>query len=228
MQKELDYLGKAIAEPERPYCAILGGAKISGKIDVIQNLMPKVDTLIIGGGMAYTFYKALGYEIGKSLLEEEKVPLAKQILDEAKAKNINLLIPVDTIVASEFNNDSPAQSVDADKIPADKMGMDIGPKTVDAFRKAVLESKTIVWNGPMGVFEFDNFAAGTNAIADALVEATAKGAVTIIGGGDSAAAIKKAGLEDKVSHERLFSISCKENYLYINDFPDLFYGINSV
>lgn len=200
MQKELEYLGKAIAEPERPYCAILGGAKISGKIDVIQNLFPKVDTLIIGGGMAYTFYKAMGHEIGKSLLEEEKVALAKEILEKAKAEKVNFVLPVDVVVTDDFSNDSPSQVVGIDSIPADKMGMDIGPKTVEMFRQAVLDSKTIIWNGPMGVFEFDNFAKGTNAIATALVEATEKGATTIIGGGDSAAAIKKAGLDDKVSH----------------------------
>lgn len=200
MQKELDYLGKAISDPERPYCAILGGAKISGKIDVIQNLFPKVDTLIIGGGMAYTFYKAMGYEIGKSLLEEEKIELAKEILEKAKNSNVNFLIPVDVVVAPEFNNDSPSDVVDIKNIPADKMGLDIGPKTIELFRNEILKSKTVIWNGPMGVFEFDNFAKGTNAIAEALVEATGNGAITIIGGGDSAAAIKKAGLEDKVSH----------------------------
>ncbi|MGE5351731.1 MAG: phosphoglycerate kinase [Acidobacteriota bacterium] len=200
MQKELDYLGKAISEPERPYCAILGGAKISGKIDVIQNLFPKVDTLIIGGGMAYTFYKAMGYEIGKSLLEEEKIDLAKEILEKAKNSKVNFMLPVDVVVTSEFSNDSPSEVVSIQNIPADKMGMDIGPKTVELFKAEVLKSKTIIWNGPMGVFEFDNFAKGTNAIAEALVEATEKGATTIIGGGDSAAAIKKAGLEEKVSH----------------------------
>ncbi|MGE5432414.1 MAG: phosphoglycerate kinase [Syntrophomonadaceae bacterium] len=200
MQKELDYLGKAITEPERPYCAILGGAKISGKIDVIQNLFPKVDTLIIGGGMAYTFYKAMGYEIGKSLLEEEKIGLAKEILEKAKNAKVNFMLPVDVVVTSDFSNDSPSEVVDIKNIPADRMGMDIGPKTIELFKKEILKSRTVIWNGPMGVFEFDNFATGTNAVAQALVEATEKGATTIIGGGDSAAAIKKAGLEDKVSH----------------------------
>lgn len=200
MQKELDYLGKAISEPERPYCAILGGAKISGKIDVIQNLFPKVDTLIIGGGMAYTFYKAMGHEIGKSLLEDEKVQLAREILEKAKNAKVNFMLPVDVVVTPDFANDAPSEVVGIDGIPADKMGMDIGPKTVEIFRQEILKSKTIIWNGPMGVFEFDNFAKGTNAIAETLVEATEKGAITIIGGGDSAAAIKKAGLDDKVSH----------------------------
>lgn len=200
MQKELEYLGRAISNPERPYCAILGGAKISGKIDVIENLFSKVDTLIIGGGMAYTFYKAMGYEIGKSLLEEDKVELAGQILEKAKGSKVNFVLPVDVIVAPEFANDSPSQAVSIQEIPADKMGLDIGPKTVELFRNEILKSKTIVWNGPMGVFEMDNFAKGTNAIAETLVEATAKGATTVIGGGDSAAAIKKAGLDEKVSH----------------------------
>jgi phosphoglycerate kinase len=200
MQKELDYLGGAIANPERPFTAILGGSKISGKIDVIENLLPKVDNLLIGGGMAYTFYKAMGYEIGKSLLEEEKIELAKEMLEKFKTSGKNVLLPKDNVVAPEFNNDAPAEVVDSDKIPADKMGLDIGPKTIEAFRKVILESKTIIWNGPLGVFEFDNFAKGTFGIAEALAEATAKGAKTIIGGGDSAAAIKKANLEDKVSH----------------------------
>jgi len=200
MQKELNYLGEAISNPVRPFTAILGGSKISGKIDVIENLLPKVDNLLIGGGMAYTFYKAMGYEIGTSLLEEEKIELAKETLEKFKKSNAKVLLPIDNVVASEFKNESPSMVVDSDKIPADKMGLDIGPKTIEEFRKVILESKTIIWNGPLGVFEFDNFAKGTNAIAQALAEATEKGAITIIGGGDSAAAIKKAGLEDKVSH----------------------------
>ena len=200
MQKELDYLGKAIAEPKRPFTAILGGAKISGKIDVIQNLKDKVDTLIIGGGMAYTFYKAMGYEIGTSLLEEEKISLAKEILDSFAKSNVKLLIPEDVVVASEFKNESPSEIVDVKNIPADKMGLDIGPLTIKKFVDEIMNSKTIVWNGPVGVFEFDNFAKGTNAIAQALAKATSNGAITIIGGGDSAAAIKKAGLDEKVTH----------------------------
>ena len=200
MQKELDYLGGAISDPARPYCAILGGAKISGKIDVIQNLMSKVDTLIIGGGMAYTFFKAQGKEIGQSLLEADKLDVAKEVLAKLENSKIKFLLPKDIVVAAEFKNDSPAESVSVDGIPADKMGLDIGPETVKLFREELLKSKTIVWNGPMGVFEMDNFAKGTNAIAETLVEATSKGAITIIGGGDSAAAVSKAGLEDKVSH----------------------------
>jgi len=200
MQKELDYLGEAVANPKRPFTAILGGSKISGKIDVIDNLLPQVDNLLIGGGMAYTFYKAMGYEIGSSLLETEKLDLAKVTLEKFKTSKAKVLLPKDNVVASEFKNESPAQVVDSDKIPADKMGLDVGPKTIEEFKKVILESKTIIWNGPLGVFEFDNFAKGTDAVAAALAEATANGAITIIGGGDSAAAIKKAGLEDKVSH----------------------------
>jgi phosphoglycerate kinase len=200
MQKELEYLGGAITNPARPYCAILGGAKISGKIDVIMNLFDKVDTMIIGGGMAYTFFKAQGKEIGKSLLEEEKIGLAKEVLEKAAKSNVKFLLPVDEIVVDEFKNDSPATTVSVDNIPADKMGLDIGPETIKLFCDEIAKAKTIVWNGPMGVFEMDNFAKGTFAIANKLVEVTSKGAITIIGGGDSAAAISKAGLEDKVSH----------------------------
>lgn len=200
MQKELEYLGAAVSNPNRPYVAILGGAKISGKIDVINNLLDKVDTLIIGGGMAFTFFKAQGKEIGKSLLEEEKIELAKEVLQKVKNTGVKFLLPVDVVVASEFNNDSPAEVVSVDSIPSDKMGLDIGPETIKLFKEEILKAKTVVWNGPMGVFEFDNFAKGTFAIAQALAEATANGVVTVIGGGDSAAAIAKAGLKDKVSH----------------------------
>ena len=200
MQKELDYLGEAISNPVRPFTAILGGSKISGKIDVIENLLPKVDNLLIGGGMAYTFYKAMGYEIGASLLEAEKIELAKEMLVKFKTSKAKVILPKDNVVAAEFKNESPSSIVDADKIPTDKMGLDIGPKTIEEFKDVILKSKTVIWNGPMGVFEFDNFAKGTDTIAAALAEATTKGAVTVIGGGDSAAAIKKAGLDDKVSH----------------------------
>lgn len=200
MEKELNYLGQAVTNPKRPYCAILGGAKISGKIDVINNLFGKVDTLIIGGGMAFTFYKAKGYEIGSSLLEEEKVELAKEILKKAETLKIKFILPVDVVVANEFKNESPSQVVAVDKMPADKMGLDIGPETIKLFSSEIMKSNTIVWNGPMGVFEFDNFEKGTFAIAEALVDATSKGAITVVGGGDSAAAIAKAGLEKKVSH----------------------------
>ncbi len=200
MQKELDYLGSALSVPVRPYCAILGGAKISGKIDVINNILDKVDTLIIGGGMAYTFFKAMGYEIGTSLLETEKVDLAKELLEKIKAKGLNFLLPVDVRVTAEFSNESPAETVQVDKMPSDKMGLDIGPETIKLFSEAIKKSKTVVWNGPMGVFEFDNYALGTDAISKALVDATAAGTITVVGGGDSAAAIAKAGLKDKVTH----------------------------
>jgi phosphoglycerate kinase len=200
MKKELDYLGGALADPKRPFTAILGGAKISGKIDVITHLMDKVDTLIIGGGMAYTFFKAQGKEIGTSLLEEEKLDLAKELLHKLESSKAKFLLPVDIVVAPEFKEDAPAEVVSIDDIPADKMGLDIGPKTRELFREEIVKSKTVVWNGPTGVFEFDRFAEGTFAVADALVEATEKGAATIIGGGDSASAIAKAKKQDKVSH----------------------------
>lgn len=198
MQKELDYLGEAIANPTRPFLAILGGAKISGKIDVIENLLPKVDSMLIGGGMAYTFYKAMGHEIGKSLLEADKVDMAKALLQKFEGKDVQL--PVDTVVADDFANEANTQTVKRDGIPADWQGLDIGPETIETFKSKILSAKTIVWNGPMGVFEMPNFANGTLAIAGALAEATANGATTIIGGGDSAAAIQNAGLADKVSH----------------------------
>lgn len=200
MEKELAYLEKATSHPVKPYVAIMGGAKISGKIDVIQNLMGKVDALLIGGGMMFTFYKAQGMEIGKSLLEEDKIDLAKQLIDEAKAKNIKLLLPVDCVVAEKFDNESPTKIVNVNAIPADAVGMDIGPETIKLFSEEIRKAKTVVWNGPMGVFEMSNFAKGTNAIAQSLVDATKLGATTIVGGGDSAAAIAKAGLEKEVSH----------------------------
>jgi 3-phosphoglycerate kinase len=200
MEKELDYLSKAIEHPTKPYVAVLGGAKISGKIDVIQNLMGKVDALLIGGGMMYTFYKAQGMEIGKSLLEEDKVELAKQLLADAKAKNVKLMLPVDTLVADKFDNAAATKVVPVNAIPAGWAGVDIGPETIKLFSEEVRKAKTVVWNGPMGVFEMSNFAKGTNAIAQAMADATKAGAVTIVGGGDSASAIAKAGLEKQVSH----------------------------
>ena len=197
MQKELEYLSKAVSHPEHPYVAILGGSKISGKIDVIKNLLTKADKILVGGGMIFTFYKAMGYEIGKSLLEEDKIDLAKELIAEAENK---LMLPVDVVAADKFENDAAFSTVAADKIPADKIGMDIGPKTITLFKDEILKAKTVVWNGPMGVFEMDNFAKGTFEVAKALAEATKKGAITVIGGGDSAAAIAKAGLENEVSH----------------------------
>ena len=200
MQKELDYLGKAIANPQRPFTAILGGAKVTDKIPVIDNLLKKVDSLIIGGGMAYTFLKAMDYEVGTSLLEKDKIEEVSKYLKRAETSNVALLIPVDVQAATAFSEEADSVTVDVDVIPNDRMGLDIGPKTINVFTEQIKSSKTIIWNGPMGVFEMEKFAKGTNAIAEALVEATKNGAITIIGGGDSAAAIKKAGLADKVSH----------------------------
>ncbi|HOJ02474.1 MAG TPA: phosphoglycerate kinase [Bacteroidota bacterium] len=200
MQKEIDYLGKAVGHPARPYTAILGGAKISGKIDVIQNLMEKVDTLLIGGGMMFTFLKAKGLEIGSSLLEEDKLELAANILRDAEERGKTLLLPVDTVVADRFADDAEQRVVSVDGIPADMMGLDIGPETIALFARHIKASRTVVWNGPMGVFEMPNFAKGTLAVAHAMVDATNEGATTVIGGGDSAAAIAQAGLEDQVSH----------------------------
>lgn len=200
MQKELEYLSKAVGNPERPYTAILGGAKISGKIDVINNFMNKVDNLLIGGGMAFTFFKAQGLEIGKSLLEEDRIEMAKEILQKAKLNNINLFLPVDVVIADKFDNNANTEIVDVNNIKSEWQGLDIGPKTIEVFKSIILMSKTVVWNGPMGVFEMNNFSKGTFEIAKALAEATQNGVITIVGGGDSAAAISKAGLENKVSH----------------------------
>jgi phosphoglycerate kinase len=197
MQKELDYLSRVISSPAHPFTAILGGSKISGKIDVIKNLLPKADKILIGGGMIFTFYKARGYEIGNSLLEEDKTELAKQLLAEAGDK---LILPVDVVASDKVENDSHSETVDAEKIPAGKTGVDIGAKTIEIFKQVILKSKTIFWNGPMGIFEMPNFAKGTFEIAGALAEATKNGTVTVIGGGDSAAAAAKAGLEKLVSH----------------------------
>lgn len=197
IQKELDFLGSAVENPVRPFLAILGGAKVSDKLGVINNLLEKVDTLIIGGGMAYTFIKALGHEIGTSLLEEDKVAYAKEMMDKAKAKGVNLLLPVDVVYADRFAEDAQPHITEGRDIPANCMGLDIGPKTRELFANAVRESKTIVWNGPMGVFEFENFANGTKAIAQAMADVDA---TTIIGGGDSAAAVNQMGFGDKMSH----------------------------
>jgi phosphoglycerate kinase len=200
MKKEIEYLGKAVGNPVRPYAAILGGAKISGKIDVIQNLMNKVDVLLIGGGMMFTFYKAQGLETGNSLIEADKIELAKKLLDEAQQRNIKLILPVDCIIAEKMENESPRKTVTVNQIPQGWSGFDIGPETVRLFQEELKNAKTVVWNGPMGVFEMPNFAEGTNAIARLLSEITKSGATTIVGGGDSAAAIAQAGLSDSVSH----------------------------
>jgi len=195
--KELEVMGKALDDPKRPFVAVLGGAKVSDKINVINNLLEKADTIIIGGGMAYTFAKAQGGEIGTSLLEADKLDYALEMIEKAKAKGVQLLLPVDSVCAKEFSADAEPVIVEAGKIPADMMGMDIGPKTVELFCNAVKGAGTIVWNGPMGVFEFPAFAVGTKAMAKALAES---GAVTIIGGGDSAAAAEQLGFADRITH----------------------------
>ncbi len=200
LEKELIYLKDKLDDPERPYTAILGGAKISGKIDTIRHLMDKVDSLIVGGGMIFTFYKAMGHEIGRSLLEEDKVELAKALLKEAESSNTRFLLPVDVVTAKAFENEALSTIVDADEIPEDQIGMDIGPRTVKQFREIILASKTLLWNGPMGVFEMPNFAKGTEKICGAVAEATEKGAISLVGGGDSASAVKKLGFSDKISH----------------------------
>jgi len=195
--KELEFLGGALNNPKRPFVAILGGAKVSDKIGVISSLLEKVDKLIIGGGMAYTFLKAIGYDIGTSLLEEDKMELAKGLMESAKEKGVELLLPVDTVYASAFSNDADIKVLDDAEPKGDYMGLDIGPKTREIFKEAVSNAKTVVWNGPLGVTEMDNFKIGTEEIATALA---ATDAITIIGGGDSAAAIKKLGFADKVTH----------------------------
>ncbi|MDD3184038.1 MAG: phosphoglycerate kinase [Anaerostipes sp.] len=198
MQKEIDFLGNAVNNPERPMVAILGGAKVSSKISVINNLLEKVDTLIIGGGMAYTFMKALGEEVGNSLLEEDYLDYAKEMMDKAKEKGVNLLIPEDTVVADAFSNDANTKVAGRGEIEAGWEGLDIGPKSQKLFADAIKGAKTVVWNGPMGCFEMSNFAAGTVAVAEAMAEL--KDATTIIGGGDSAAAVNQLGFGDKMTH----------------------------
>ncbi len=197
IEKELEFLGGALENPKRPFISILGGAKVSDKIGVIENLLDKVDTLIIGGGMAYTFFKAQGFNIGTSICEEDKLDLAKSILEKAEAKGVTLLLPVDNKVAKEFSNDSEYVEVSSNEIPDGYMGMDIGSKTIARFKEVLKDAKTVVWNGPLGVFEFDTFANGTNEVAKILAGLDA---TTIIGGGDSAAAIEKLGLADKMTH----------------------------
>ncbi|WP_027438023.1 phosphoglycerate kinase [Lachnospira multipara] len=198
MQKEIDFLGNAVNNPVRPFVAILGGSKVSSKIPVINNLLDKVDTLIIGGGMSYTFQKAKGGSVGQSLVEDDYLDYAKEMMAKAEAKGVKLLIPIDTVTTKEFKNDTPSKIVEAGHQEADDMGMDIGPKTCELYKDALKDAKTVVWNGPMGVFEFDNFAKGTVAVAEAL--ANLKDATTIIGGGDSAAAVNNLGFGDKMTH----------------------------
>ncbi|MCQ2471883.1 MAG: phosphoglycerate kinase [Clostridia bacterium] len=197
IQKEIEFMGTALANPKRPLVAILGGAKVSDKIGVITNLLEKCDTIIIGGGMAYTFMKALGYEIGTSLLEADRVEDAKAMMETAKAKGVKFLIPVDNKVGKEYAPDTEAMVINSDEIPEGWMGLDIGPKTQELFADAIKGSGTVIWNGPMGVSEWENFAAGTIAVATAVAES---GAISIIGGGDSAAAVQKLGFADKMSH----------------------------
>jgi phosphoglycerate kinase len=198
LDKEIRYLGTATRDPKRPFVAIIGGAKISGKIDVISNLMKTADHILIGGGMMYTFFKAMGFEIGKSLCEDDKIELASTLIREAKPDQ--LLLPTDTVIADAFNNDAARKTVRREAIPSDWLGMDIGADTIALFSDIIGKAATIVWNGPMGVFEMTNFAHGTFAIAAALASATERGATTIIGGGDSVAAVEQSGLADKMSH----------------------------
>ena len=197
IEKEVEFLGNAVENPERPFVAIMGGAKVGDKIPVIENLIKKVDTLIIGGGMSYTFFKAQGLEIGTSILDEANIELAAQLEKKAAEAGVKLLLPVDCVCAKEFNNDTEYGVYGKASIPADMMGLDIGPETVELYKAAIAEAKTVVWNGPMGVFEMENFAKGTKAVAEALAESSA---VTVIGGGDSAAAVEQFGLADKMTH----------------------------
>ena len=197
VEKELSVMGKALDDPKRPFVAVLGGAKVADKIGVINNLLEKADTVIIGGGMAYTFIKAMGYEIGNSLLEADKLDYALEMIEKAKRNGVSLLLPVDTAVGNEFKADCDSEVVDIKAMPAGWMGMDIGPKTIELFSDAIKNAGTVVWNGPMGVFEFDAFAKGTKAMAQALADS---GAITIVGGGDSAAAVEKLGFADKMTH----------------------------
>ncbi|MCX7614472.1 MAG: phosphoglycerate kinase [Clostridiales bacterium] len=198
IQKEITIMGKALENPKRPLVAILGGAKVSDKIGVINNLLEKCDTIIIGGGMAYTFLKAEGLEIGKSLLEEDKTSYALEMINKAKQKGVKMLLPTDVLAADTFAADSPYIIADCTSIPEDKMGLDIGPKTIQSYTNAIHGSGTVIWNGPMGVFEFENFSKGTSAIANAI--ANENGVISIIGGGDSVAAVKKLGYSDKMTH----------------------------
>ncbi|WP_246942568.1 phosphoglycerate kinase [Bacillus pinisoli] len=198
MEKELEVLGKALSNPDRPFTAIIGGAKVKDKIGVIDNLLDKVDNLIIGGGLAYTFVKAQGHDVGKSLLEEDKIDLALSFMTKAKEKGVNFYMPVDAIVADDFSNDAETKVVAIDSIPSDWEALDIGPETSEIYKKVVSESKLVMWNGPMGVFEMESFEKGTKAVAEALAEAI--DAYTVIGGGDSAAAVEKFELADKMDH----------------------------
>ena len=197
VEKEISIIGKALEEANKPFVAILGGAKVSDKIGVIENLINKVDTIIVGGAMAFTFLKAQGYEIGKSMVEDDKLDLAKELIKKAEENNVALILPKDVVIAKEFKNDTDFKSVNIDEIPKDMMGLDIGEETIEEFSRAIKDAMTVIWNGPMGVFEMDNFNKGTFAIAKAMVES--KG-TTIVGGGDSASAVEKSGLSDRITH----------------------------
>ncbi|MDO4472620.1 MAG: phosphoglycerate kinase [Bacillota bacterium] len=197
IEKEVKFLGDALDKPERPFVAIMGGAKVGDKIPVIENLMKKVDTIIIGGGMTYTFFKAKGYEIGKSILDSDSIELSGELLRKAEAAGVKIMLPVDTLCTDDFSENNVIEVYDADKIPAELMGMDIGPKTIAIYEEEIAKAKTIVWNGPMGVFENPKFEAGTKAVAQALADSDA---VTVIGGGDSAAAVEQFGLKDRMTH----------------------------
>jgi 3-phosphoglycerate kinase len=197
MEKEIDVMGKALSAPERPFVAILGGAKVKDKVGVISNLIEKVDSLIVGGGMAYTFLKAKGFEIGKSIVDTEKLDLAKELMEKAKSKGVKFLLPIDVVVADRFAEDADIKVVEVSEIPQDWQALDIGPKTREEFSREIAKAKTVVWNGPMGVFEMKPFAEGTRSVAKALADSEA---VTIVGGGDSAAAISEMGFADKMTH----------------------------
>ncbi|MBR6473186.1 MAG: phosphoglycerate kinase [Firmicutes bacterium] len=197
IEKEVKFLGQAVEDPERPFVAIMGGSKVGDKIKVIENLLEKVDVLMIGGGMAYTFFKSQGYEIGKSILDEPNIDLASELLQKAEEKGVRMMLPVDTVCAAEFSNDAEPFTCFVDEIPEDMMGLDIGPETIKAYKAVLEEAKTVVWNGPMGVFEMPKFAEGTRAIAEILAGLDA---VTVIGGGDSAAAVEQFGFADKMTH----------------------------
>ena len=200
MEKEINYIGKTLESPKRPFVAIIGGAKVSDKIGVIENMIDKVDTIIIGGGMAHTFDASKGYAVGDSLCERDKIDLAKELLEKAAKKGVKVVLPVDLVIADKFAADANTKIVDVDKVPDGWQALDSGPKTSEEYVNALKGAKTVIWNGPMGVFEFDAFAKGTEAVARAVAQATKEGAISIVGGGDSIAALKKTGLSEKISH----------------------------
>jgi phosphoglycerate kinase len=200
MQKELDTLGKALERPDRPFAAILGGAKISGKIDVITSLLQRVDRLLVGGAMTFTFFKAKGLEVGRSLVENDRLEVARSVLAEAGRRGVELVLPVDVVISASTDGASPSRVVPVEAIPGDAIGVDVGPDTVRRFADRLADARTVLWNGPMGIFEIEAFAAGTLGVARACAEATARGAVTIVGGGDSVAAVQEAGLAERFSH----------------------------